>query len=179
MRLTPLPPDHWYASFFFLAGPGALHENVVSAFLRCPVGLAHMFSSLSLRLTPRIYLNVLPYPPYFLALAFPVPLSFLLVQCYTPNLLFSMDGISSWFPPRSFQTFKITLPHHIPAHPLLLSSVQPYQMLLATSFLARSFNFIAISTFSGPYFFKWVYSQFFSCYCIARRIRALYVVGRF
>ena len=34
-------------SFSFLAGPGALHELAVSAFLRCPLGRANTFSFLS------------------------------------------------------------------------------------------------------------------------------------
>ena len=45
---------------------------------------------------------------------------------------------------------------------LLLSPIQPYQLWLATSFLACSLLYIAISTFCVSICLKWVHSQFCS-----------------
>ena len=71
-RLLPL--DYWFTSFFFLAGPDPLHEIVVSAFSRRPLGRANTFSFLCLLVTPVNLLRVPPPSPCFLALAFPLVL---------------------------------------------------------------------------------------------------------
>ena len=81
-----LPPlDYWYTSFFFLAGPGPLHEIAVSAFSRSPLGRANNYSILLLLLTPAKSLSVPPLSPCFLELAFPLFLSFFLLLSCTPQ----------------------------------------------------------------------------------------------
>ena len=53
------PPAYWYTSFFFVAGPGHLHENrSFSVFAK--LGRANTFLFLSVRLIPRIPLHVSP-----------------------------------------------------------------------------------------------------------------------
>ena len=47
---------YWYTSFFFLGGPGPLHEIAVSAFSRNPLGRAFTFSFQSFQLTPCVSL---------------------------------------------------------------------------------------------------------------------------
>ena len=114
-----LPPSldyYWYTSFFFLADPGPLHEIAISAFSRSPLGRANTFSLWSLLLTHRVSLSVPPRSPCFLVLTFP----FFSILYFTSVLYpenFSMDSISSWFPPISFRTSSITLSHLIPARP--------------------------------------------------------------
>ena len=53
MHLLPSTTGIPGASFFFLAGPGPLHEIAVSAFSRSPLGRENTFSFLFLLLTPR------------------------------------------------------------------------------------------------------------------------------
>lgn len=74
-------PDYWYTSFFFLVGPGLLHEIVVSAFSRSPLGRVSTLSFISL-LTSRISLNALPLPPIVSTLAFHV-----FYACLVPSKL--------------------------------------------------------------------------------------------
>ena len=69
LRLVPPPSDYWYTPFFFLASPGPLHENAVSAFSRSPLDRANTFSFLSVILAPRTSLNVLRTSRCLLALA--------------------------------------------------------------------------------------------------------------
>ena len=54
VHLLPPPPNYWYTSFLFLAGPGPLYEPTVSAFSRSPYGRANTFYFPSLLLTPSI-----------------------------------------------------------------------------------------------------------------------------
>ena len=44
VRCFSPPLDYWYTSFFLLAGPGSVHEVVVSAFSRNPLGREYAFS---------------------------------------------------------------------------------------------------------------------------------------
>ena len=148
MHLLPLPRDYWY-TYFFLAGPGSLHKIAVSAFSRSPLGRANTFSFLFLLLTPRKSLKCSSSFTLFLrvrSLSLVSVLSFPSVL-YSPN--FSMNSISSWFPPISFHTFSTTLSHLIPALALLSRwSIQPYLLSLATFFAACCLLYVAISTFS-------------------------------
>ena len=43
VRPIPPPPDYLHTPFFFLAGPGPLHDNEVSSFLRSPLRRANSF----------------------------------------------------------------------------------------------------------------------------------------
>ena len=120
MHLLPPPLDYWYTSFFFLTGPGPLHEIVVSTFSRSPLGRANTLSFLFLLLTPG--LNVPPPSPCFLALAFSLFLSLILPLSCTPKL-FCGQHISLIFsyilpyvlyyaiPPYSSSPFCCFLPH--------------------------------------------------------------------
>ena len=116
MHLLPPPLDYWFTSFFFLAGPGPLHEIVVSAFSRSRLGRANTFQFLFLLLTPRKSLKCFSS----FILFFSASLSLNSILYFTSVLYpanFSMDSISSWFPPISFHTFSTTLSHPIPARP--------------------------------------------------------------
>ena len=78
----PPPPDYWCISFFFLVGPGPLHEIAVSAFSRSPLGRADTFLFQYLASTPRISPSAYPLSPYFLALTFPFLLLFpIFISC--------------------------------------------------------------------------------------------------
>ena len=122
--IPPLPPDYWHTSFIFLAGPGPLHEIAVSAFSRSPLGRANTFSFLFLLLTPRKSLKCCSSFTLFLSASVSnmYMLSFSSVL-YPAN--FSMDIISSWFLPISFQTFSTTLSH--------LYSISPFCYFLSYS----------------------------------------------
>ena len=85
VHLLSPPLNYWHTSFFFLAGPGPLHESAVSALSRGPFGRSNTFSFLSVLLGPRKPLSVPPLSPCFLALAFPLFLSFLLLLSCTPR----------------------------------------------------------------------------------------------
>ena len=100
----------------------------------------------------RISLSV-SLSPYFLALAFPFLVFFLLLLSCTRQTSL-IDGTSSWSPPESFHVFWTTLSHLIPARTFVVfSHIQPYQLWAATSFLAYSLLYIVISTFSLLFLF--------------------------
>ena len=104
----------------FRAGQGSLHEIATSAFSRTdsPLGRANVFSFLFLLLNPCIIsINVSSFT-LFLSASFSLVsiLSFTHVLCPAN---FSMDSISSWFPPISFHAFSTTLSHLIPARPFV------------------------------------------------------------
>ena len=134
--------------FFSLVGPGPLHEIAVSAFSRSPLGRANTFSFQYLPSTPRISPSDYPLSPYFVALAFFVSsvLSSTYVL-YPPK--FSIGSTSFWSSPIFFHIFSTTLSILFQLALLLFSPVQPYQLWLATSFLACSLLYIAISTWGG------------------------------
>ena len=98
---------------------GSLHEN-----WRGPLSRAHTIIFQSL-FTPRKYLNVLLHSPSFLALVSPFypSFSFCLVS---PKLLYGQ----SWFPPRPFHTLSIRHPTLFQFALLVLSPIQPYQLLM-------------------------------------------------
>ena len=85
VHLLPPPLEYWYTSFSFLAGPGPIHEIAVSAFSRSPLGRAHTFSFLLLPVTPHKSLSAPPPLPRFLALAFSLFLSCILLLSCTPQ----------------------------------------------------------------------------------------------
>ena len=58
--------------FFFLAGPGPLHEITIPAFSRSPLGHANMSSFSSLLLTHRKSLGIPPFSSGFIAVVFPI-----------------------------------------------------------------------------------------------------------
>ena len=100
------------SSFFFLAGPGALYENAVSAFSRSPLGRAkYFFVPISSANPPYIFLA---HSPYLSALAFPYLHPFFISVLYPPSS--SIDSIS-WFPHRSFRAWSTTLSHLVPVLP--------------------------------------------------------------
>ena len=146
---SPPPPDYWFTSFFFQVGPGPRHEIAASAFSRNPLDRANTFSFPFLLLASRASLSVLSLSRYFLAFPFFLSLPVLL-SCTPPNL--SMDSISSWFPLIFFNSL-LRYPTLFQLALLLLSPIQPYQLWLATSFLACSLLHIALSTFSSLYSF--------------------------
>ena len=143
-------------TIFFLAGPGNLHEIAVSAFSRSPSGRANTFSFL----TPRISVSA-PHSPQFLALVFPSFCPFFCCCLVPPKLLYGQH---------LFLVSSNTLPYFLDyASPpyssspfSLLSLIQPYQLELATSFLACSLLYVVISTFCVSIWFKSVHSQFCS-----------------
>ena len=51
-RLPPPPAYNWYTSFFFLAGPGPLHEIAVSTFSRSSLGVQIRFHTCLFSLPP-------------------------------------------------------------------------------------------------------------------------------
>ena len=102
----------------------------------------------SIILTPPISVSIPPLLPYFLSLAFPFLLSFLLLLSCTLELLYGqyLFLVSSYkicasilSRLRYLTLFQLAL--------LLLSPIQPSQPWLATTFLACSLLYIAISTF--------------------------------
>ena len=108
------PPDYCFISFFFLVGPGPLHEIAVSAFSRSPLGRADTFSYQHLPSTPRIYLKCFSSFPFFLSASLsPSSILSFTTVLYPPN--FSIDSTSSWSSPKSFHIFSTTLSHLIPA----------------------------------------------------------------
>ena len=124
------PPGYWHTSFFFLAGPGHLHESAVSAFSRSPMGRANTFSFLFLLSISRIPLKCFSDPTLFRSVSL-----YSASALYFPN--FQADITSSRFPPMytSFHTFSTTLSHHIPACPFV------------------TFSLTALSTMAGNLFF--------------------------
>ena len=121
------PPDYWYISFFFVVGPGPLREIAVSDFSLSPLGRADTFSFQHLPPTPRISPSVSSFSRYFLALAFPFLVWFiLLIFCTRQNI--SVNSTYSWLPPESFYIFSTALSHLIPARPFVISPIQPYQL---------------------------------------------------
>ena len=131
----PPPPDYWPTSFFFLAGPGPLHEIAVSAFLRSPLGRANSFSFLFLLLIPRKSLSVSPLSPCFLALAFPLFLYFLLLLSCTPQTsLWTVYLLGFLLQPCVLS--RLCYPTVSQLALLLPSPIHPYQLWLATSFSA-------------------------------------------
>ena len=151
MQLLPPSLDYWYpsTSFFFLAGPGPLHEIAVSAaFSRSPLGRANTFLFLLLLLAPHksLLIGVLPPSPCFLSASLSLSPIFSSTSSVLYAAHFSMDRVS----PLSFHTFSTTL-----RIPLFSSSpfcyflpYSPIRLWLATSFLACSLLQIATSRFS-------------------------------
>lgn len=87
---TSSPPGYWYTSCFFVAGPAVRHEFLARACSRSLWGRAKQFALLSLLLNSRICFCVLPLPPFFLALAFPLFLSLrLLLYCTAQTFLWA------------------------------------------------------------------------------------------
>ena len=84
MRLLPPPTDYWYTPSLFLAGPGALHENALSAFSRSQLGRANNFLFLLL-------LNPVHLEAFFLihpsALALPLLLHVILLPGWVDTYL--------------------------------------------------------------------------------------------
>ena len=74
----------------------------------------------SLLVTSSNNFSFLSLLPYFLALAFPLFLSFLLLLLYPQN--FSMDGMTSWFLLVSFHALSATLSQRISARPFMTFS---------------------------------------------------------
>ena len=108
-------------SFFFLAGPGHLHESAVQALSRSPLGRANTFSLLFLPSTPLISVKLFPDSILFRSAS----LSLLCILSSTSPLQFPnfpADIAPSWFPPISFRTFSTTLSHLIPARPFVTFS---------------------------------------------------------
>ena len=95
---------------------------------------------------------VLPRSPSFVALDFPLLLSFaLLLSCIPQN--FSIDNKSSWFLPESFRILSTTLSHLIPARPLVIFFHTALSALCWQPFFFwYSLLYIAFSTFSRLYF---------------------------
>ena len=147
MLLLPPPLDYWYTSFFFLAAPGPLHELAVSARSRSSLARANkVYIPISSR-TPPVYLLSVPLlSTRFVALAFPLALSFLLLLSCTPQTsLWTVSLLGFLY------IHPYVLDYVIPPYsslPFLLSPIQPYQLWLATSFLACFLLYIVISTFS-------------------------------
>ena len=132
VHARPRPPD--YCCVFFLVGPGRLHEIAVSAFSRSQLGGANTFSFKYLPSTPRITLRDSPRSPYFSALTFPFSsIIYFTSVLYPPN--FFIDSISYWSPPLPY-FLDYVIPMVFQLALLLFSPIRPYQLWLATSFLA-------------------------------------------
>ena len=129
--LPPPPPGyrHTRTSFFFLAGPGRLHEvTAVPALSRKSTGPRKYLSIPIRSLTPPpvkyglqwvfLLFHAIPWPGCVGSLPPGFALSFLLLSC-TPRTT-CMDSSSSLapsLPPIPFDTVSTTLPHLVPARP--------------------------------------------------------------
>lgn len=77
----PSPAVYWYTFFFFVAGPGYLHE-ILAWYFRKSLGPCKVIFIPTPSLISRISSSVPAFPLFFLALAFPIFLClFLLVYC--------------------------------------------------------------------------------------------------
>ena len=151
----PPSPDYWHASFFFLAGPGPLHEIAVSAFSRSPLGRANTFSFLFLLLPPRKSFKCSSSFTLFLSASLSLIFIFSFTSVFYPAN-FSMDRkISSWFPPISFHIFSTMLSRLIPASPFV------------------AFSHTALSAMAANLFF----GMFLALYCHFDFLTSLFVLS--
>ena len=137
---------------FCLVGPGPLHEIAISAFRVVHWAVQIRFHS-NIFPQPPVYLSsVCPLSPYFLALAFPSLLSFLLLLSCTRQTSLRTVPFLGLINPSIF--FRLFYPMSFHFALLSFSPIQPYQLWLATSFPAYSLLTIVISTFSRLYQFQ-------------------------
>ena len=129
----PSRPGYWSISFLFLVGPGPLHEIAVSAFSRSLLGHANAFSFQYLPSTLHICFKCFSSFTLFLSASLSLPAKLL----YGQYLLINPSMFSR---PRYPILFQLALS--------LFSPIQPYQLWLATSFLAYSLPHTPLSTFS-------------------------------
>ena len=130
-----------------MVGPGTLYEVAVPTLSIHLLGRANTFSFLPLLSTPRKFLKCSTFFTLFLSAS----ISLLSILVFTSVLYpsnISMDSISSWFPPMYFMLSHLRYPTLFQLALLLLFPIQPYQLWLATSYLACSLLYTAISTFS-------------------------------
>ena len=159
VHLSPPSPDHWHTSFFFLAGPGHLHEIAVSAFSRKSIGpCKYLFIPIA-SLNPPYYSE--RFSDFTLFLSASLSLRFMFSSSSTLHLpKFSADSISCWFAPISFHTFSTTLSHLIPARPFVtFSHTAPSAMAGSPLLFILQFQLSHVSAC-----LEWVHSQFCSQY---------------
>ena len=139
-------------NILFLVGPGPLHEIAVSAFSRSPLGRADTFSFQYLPSTPRISLTASPLSPYFLALAFPFLLLFLLLlSCTGQTSLKTVPPLGLPLNPSIFQILWTTLSHHIPARPFMDYVIPSYSSSTFCYFLPYSYYQLWLETYFVAY----------------------------
>ena len=145
MHPRPPPLDFWYISFFCLVGPGPLHEIAISAFRVVHSAVQIRFHSNIFPQPPEYISSVCRLAPYFLALAFPFLLSFLLLlSCTRQTSLWTVPLLGLIYASIFSRLFYPMLFHFAL---LLFSPIQPYQLWLANSFLAYTLLTSGISTF--------------------------------
>ena len=129
VHLRPPPPGYWYTSFFFLAGPGHLHEVSISAlFSRInPLGSCkYVFIYIPGLTSCQVCL-------YYCSKCFSDPTLFLSANLSLLSILSSTSALylsnfsaditsSSRFPSISFHVFSYLLSHLIPARPFVTFS---------------------------------------------------------
>ena len=132
--LPPRPPGYWYTSFFFLAGPGPLHEIGVrfSVFAKFTVPCKYLFiptPSLSLPYISRVFSPVSPCFLPLLAVALPFFLSFLFYFYFVPPKLLYGHHLLVGFILLSFHVFSTTLfPPYYSSSPFFVNSL-PYRSI--------------------------------------------------
>ena len=162
MCVHPRPPplDYWYISFFFLVGPGPLHEIAVSAFSCSPLGRANTFSFHICLQPPYISTKCFSSFTVFLSanFAFSSVLSFASVL-YPPKF-------STWtvhlglLNPKSFHIFSTTLSHLISARPFVTSSRTTLSFMYGWQPLFRHIIYFMLpfQLSHVSFCFKWVHS---------------------
>ena len=136
------------------------------------VQILFQFYSVSLFVTSRISLksSISSLSPCFLAPAFPLFLSFLLLRYCTPQTSPWTVSICFWFPPISFDVLTTTLCHLIPARPFVtFSHTAPSAMAGNLSFGVFLTLYCHINFFQYSICFRWVPAHFCSKYCTTRR----------
>ena len=155
--LFPPPPDYWHTSFFFLAGPGPLHEIAVTAFSRSPLGRANTFSFLFLLLTPRKSLECSsPFTLFLIASLSRISIFYFTSVLYPQTSLWTASLLGFLLYPSML--YRLRYPTLFQLALLLLSPIQPYQLWLATSFSVYSYC-ICHFNFLKYICFKWAHSQ--------------------
>ena len=151
VRLLP-PPGYWSTSFL-LSNRSPTRKLQFQRFREVHWDVQNTFSFISVRFIPRIFFRVSPMSPWFLALAFPFFLSFLLpVSCTSQT---SLRTSSLWFHP-------IFLPC------LLCYAIPPYSSSPFCYFLQYSYS---MSTMAGNLFF----GMFVTLFCHFNSLTSLFV----